>query len=157
MKETKISSAVLAPFPSGRKQAVDQTLAREAAANQRKIVVLDDDPTGVQTVHDINVYTDWSVESIRQGFAETNRLFFILTNSRGFTEAETTKAHKEIAANIDQVSKETGIDYLVISRSDSAKGVSCPPNAALRPSPSAPAPFSTQHSPVPKSPFPKSP
>ena len=119
MKETKISSAVLAPFPSGRKQAVDQTLAREAAANQRKIVVLDDDPTGVQTVHDINVYTDWSVESIRQGFAETNRLFFILTNSRGFTEAETTKAHKEIAANIDQVSKETGIDYLVISRSDS--------------------------------------
>ena len=42
----------------------------------------------------------------------------------------------------------------MISRSDSAKGVSCPPNAAIRPSPSAPAPFSTQHSPVPKSPFP---
>ena len=30
-----------------------------------KLVVLDDDPTGVQTVHDVYVYTDWSMESIR--------------------------------------------------------------------------------------------
>jgi uncharacterized protein YgbK (DUF1537 family) len=119
MNETKISSAVITPFPEDLKKTVDEKLAQEAAANRRKIVVLDDDPTGVQTVHDINVYTDWSVESIRRGFEETNKLFFILTNSRGFTVAETTKAHQEIAANIDQVSKETGIDYMVISRSDS--------------------------------------
>ena len=65
---------------------VDKLLAEEIAKNNRKIVVLDDDPTGVQTVHDIHVYTGWDEESIRKGFLEENNLFYILTNSRGFTE-----------------------------------------------------------------------
>src|SRR3712207_8076540 len=34
--------------------AVDELLAEEIAKNNKKIVVLDDDPTGVQTVHDIS-------------------------------------------------------------------------------------------------------
>ena len=59
-------------------------------------MVLDDDPTGVQTVHDVSVYTDWSYESIKKGFEEDNKLFYILTNSRGFTVEQTTRAHVEI-------------------------------------------------------------
>ena len=66
----------------------------------KKIIVLDDDPTGVQTVHGISVYTDWTEDSIEKGFDEENSMFFILTNSRGFTAAETEKAHPEIAANV---------------------------------------------------------
>ena len=46
----------------------------------KKLVVLDDDPTGVQTVHDVSVYTDWEEESIRKGFEEKEAMFFILTN-----------------------------------------------------------------------------
>ena len=46
-----------------------------------KKLVLDDDPTGVQTVHDVSVYTDWEEESIRKGFEEKESMFFILTNS----------------------------------------------------------------------------
>ena len=45
----------------------------------KKLVVLDDDPTGVQTVHDVSVYTDWEEESIRKGFEEKEAMFFILT------------------------------------------------------------------------------
>ena len=45
-------------------------LKDELADLNKKIIVLDDDPTGVQTVHSISVYTDWSVESIEKGFAE---------------------------------------------------------------------------------------
>lgn len=97
----------------------DELLQHEIAKNNKKIVVLDDDPTGVQTVHDISVYTNWSKNSIRQGFAEENNLFYILTNSRGFTAAETAKVHKEIAAVTDEVAKETGREYIFISRSDS--------------------------------------
>ena len=97
----------------------DKLLAEEIAKNNRKIVVLDDDPTGVQTVHDIHVYTGWDEESIRKGFLEENNLFYILTNSRGFTEEETTKAHNEIAAVVDKIAKETGKEYIFISRSDS--------------------------------------
>ena len=98
---------------------VDKLLAEEIAKNNRKIVVLDDDPTGVQTVHDIHVYTGWDEESIRKGFLEENNLFYILTNSRGFTEEETTKAHNEIAAVVDKIAKETGKEYIFISRSNS--------------------------------------
>lgn len=84
-----------------------------------KLVILDDDPTGVQTVHDVFVYTDWSLESIRAGFQAPDPLFFILTNSRSFTEEQTRQAHTEIAERIWRVSQETGIPFVIISRSDS--------------------------------------
>ena len=42
-----------------------------------------------------------------------------MTNSRGFTAEQTTKAHHEIAETVDAVSKETGKEYIYISRSDS--------------------------------------
>ena len=98
---------------------MDELLAKEIAGSNKKIVVLDDDPTGVQTVDDISVYTNWSEDSIRKGFAEENKLFYILTNSRGFTAAQTEIAHREIAKAVDAVSKETGKEYIFISRSDS--------------------------------------
>ena len=44
---------------------------------------------------------------------------YILTNSRGFTAAQTEQVHKEIAAVVDEVSRETGTEYIFISRSDS--------------------------------------
>ena len=43
----------------------------------------------------------------------------MLTNSRGFTEDQTTKAHHEIAEVVDEVARETGKEYIFISRSDS--------------------------------------
>lgn len=84
-----------------------------------KLVVLDDDPTGVQTVHDIYVYTDWSLESIRAGFLSPEPLFYILTNSRSFTREQTKQVHTQIAERVWQISQETGIPFLLISRSDS--------------------------------------
>ena len=114
-----LSTDVLTTYAKIDETKIDQLLQKEISANQKKIVVLDDDPTGVQTVHDISVYTDWTKDSIRQGFQEKNNLFYILTNSRGFTQDETTLAHNEIAANVDAVAKELGKEYIFISRSDS--------------------------------------
>ena len=114
-----LNASILNTFPAVDEHKIDALLAAELAQNKTKLVVLDDDPTGVQTVHDISVYTDWTVDSIRAGFAETNKVFYILTNSRGLTEAETTAIHREIAANTAKVGKETGVDYLFLSRSDS--------------------------------------
>lgn len=84
-----------------------------------KIIVLDDDPTGVQTVHGVSVYTSWDPESIRSGFSETQQVFFILTNSRSFSREKTEAVHREIAFNVESVSKSLGADYILISRSDS--------------------------------------
>lgn len=120
MREVNVISAgILDSFPQVDESRVDALLAGEIAKSSRKIIVLDDDPTGVQTVHHISVYTDWSIESIREGFAETQRLFYLLTNSRGFTVEQTTAAHREIAARAAAVSRETGISCLIMSRGDS--------------------------------------
>ena len=85
----------------------------------KKLVVLHDDPTGVQTVHDVSVYTDWEEESIRKGFEEKEAMFFILTNSRSFSVEETTKVHQDIAARVAKVARELGQDFMIISRGDS--------------------------------------
>lgn len=114
-----IRTDVLDSYKAIDEAQVDVLLQKEIEANNKKIVVLDDDPTGVQTVHDISVYTNWTKDSIRKGFEEENNLFYVLTNSRGFTVEQTTKAHNEIAKVVDEVAKETGKEYIFISRSDS--------------------------------------
>ncbi len=86
---------------------------------QFKIIVLDDDPTGIQTVHGVCVYTNWSEESIRAGFEEENPMFFILTNSRGFTAEETRSVHQLIGRRIVKISKEQKVPFVLISRGDS--------------------------------------
>ncbi|MBR2802821.1 MAG: hypothetical protein IKE21_09650 [Erysipelotrichaceae bacterium] len=110
---------VLNSFPAVDEKKVEELLNAEIAANTTKIVVLDDDPTGVQTVHDISVYTHWDVEDLKEAFAEEGPLFYVLTNSRGLTAAETEVLHHEIAANVDQAARALGKDYIYISRSDS--------------------------------------
>ncbi len=114
-----ISADVITSYKKIDEAYIDSLLEVEIKASNKKIVVLDDDPTGVQTVHDISVYTSWDKDSIRAGFDEENSLFYVLTNSRGFTAEQTTKAHHEIAAVVDEVAKETGKEYIFISRSDS--------------------------------------
>ena len=117
--EQTISADILTSFPAVDEAAVDALLRAEIDRDDTKFIVLDDDPTGVQTVHDISVYTDWSVESIKSGLTEPQKVFYILTNSRGLTAEQTTAVHKEIAANIVAAARETGKKYLVMSRSDS--------------------------------------
>lgn len=98
---------------------IEQMLSDEIKHSKKKFVVLDDDPTGVQTVHDITVFTDWSVESMKKGFALPDKLFYVLTNSRGLTEAQTKQLHKEIAENVMTAAKERNQEFSIISRSDS--------------------------------------
>lgn len=117
--ENILSADVLLSYPQVDMAKAEQLLQMEIKRSGKKIVVLDDDPTGVQTVHDVSVYTDWTEQSIRRGFEEKNHLFFILTNSRALTAEQTGKVHREIAAVIAKVSAETGRKYLIMSRSDS--------------------------------------
>ncbi len=119
MKKEILPASVLTSYPEPDEALLEALLAKELKKQQIKLVVLDDDPTGVQTVHDVNVYTNWTRESMEQAFAEKERLFYILTNSRGMTQAETTRIHKEIIESVAAAAKKTGKPYLYISRSDS--------------------------------------
>ncbi len=98
---------------------IDKLLEAERSKNQKKFVVLDDDPTGIQTVHDIFVYTDWSVDSIKHGLADNNSMFYLLTNSRSMTDNQTRKIHLELTNNVINAALESGKEFMIISRSDS--------------------------------------
>ena len=98
---------------------ISAQLLKELQEFHKKIVVLDDDPTGTQTVHDISVFTEWTDEALTQGFEEENSEFYVLTNSRAFSKEYTTEVHTTIAERVSAVAKKTGKDFIVISRSDS--------------------------------------
>lgn len=110
---------ILRSFPAVDAGLADADLQRALASLRRKIVVLDDDPTGVQTVHDVSVYTGWDEAALTVGFEEPSPIFFVLTNSRSFTREDTVRIHAEIGETLCRVSKKTGKDYILISRSDS--------------------------------------
>lgn len=115
----KYPADVLELLQSADPAHADALLKERMSDFNKKIIVLDDDPTGVQTVHDVSVYTDWEEASLRMGFQEENPMFFILTNSRAFSEEETIRVHTEIAERICKISKELGKDFFLVSRGDS--------------------------------------
>ncbi|RQD71867.1 MAG: hydroxyacid dehydrogenase [Tindallia sp. MSAO_Bac2] len=85
----------------------------------RKIVVLDDDPTGIQTVHGVYVFTGWTQAMMEDGFSNPENIFYILTNSRSFSKQKTKKVHEIIAKEVIVASEKSGKNYIIISRSDS--------------------------------------
>lgn len=111
--------SVLDTLPPVDEAAVNELLAKQLAALEQTVVVLDDDPTGIQTVHGVYVYTDWSEATLTEALGEGARMFFVLTNSRGMTTSETAQVHAEISRNLAAAAKKTGRDFILISRSDS--------------------------------------
>ena len=65
-----------------------------------RIVVLDDDPTGIQTVHGNLLFTRWDVETLRHGFEDDCPFFYDLTNTRAFTRDRARETVAEIVANV---------------------------------------------------------
>ncbi|MEQ8878556.1 MAG: four-carbon acid sugar kinase family protein [Cyclobacteriaceae bacterium] len=95
------------------------TWSESTASFEEAIVVLDDDPTGTQTVNDVPVLTNWEITTIEEEFSKDTKLFFILTNSRSLKEADTTALHQELSKNLIQASKNANRPFIVVSRSDS--------------------------------------
>jgi len=93
-----------------------QRLVKES---KRKIVVLDDDPTGTQTVRDITVLTGWDVASLSQILSEEDAMVYILTNSRSFLPPQVQAMNREIACHLRQASQQTQRSFVIVSRSDS--------------------------------------
>ncbi|WP_017659875.1 four-carbon acid sugar kinase family protein [Baaleninema simplex] len=88
--------------------------------SQPKIIVLDDDPTGSQTVHSCLLLTKWDVETLRIGLQDDAPIFFVLTNTRARTPEDAAQITREVCQNLKQAIAETEIaDFLVVSRSDS--------------------------------------
>ncbi len=84
-----------------------------------KMVVLDDDPTGIQTVHGCLLITQWDEASVRQGFADQQPFFYILTNTRAMTRDDAERVTREAMEMVVRVNRDYGYQLLIVSRSDS--------------------------------------
>ncbi|MFC1561876.1 four-carbon acid sugar kinase family protein [candidate division KSB1 bacterium] len=84
-----------------------------------KIVVLDDDPTGIQTVHGCLMLTAWTPGLVREALRDKAGFFYILTNNRAHLPGEAARRIEEIMNTVLQVNAEYGHRIMFISRSDS--------------------------------------
>ena len=85
-----------------------------------KIIVLDDDPTGSQTVHSCLLLTVWDIDTLRLGLTDESPIFFILTNTRSLPPEQAAQVTREVCQNLKSAIASLNIqDYLIVSRSDS--------------------------------------
>jgi len=92
--------------------------------SETKLVVLDDDPTGSQTVHSCLLLTRWDVDTLREALLDAAPLFFVLTNTRGMDAARAEQLTREVCRNLkvalDALARSGHvIEPILISRSDS--------------------------------------
>jgi len=66
---------VLSELPPLSAADLLRIIQEKVGRSSKKIVVLDDDPTGTQTVYDTPVLTEWSISSLTRIFNEPAALF----------------------------------------------------------------------------------
>jgi len=92
--------------------------------SETKIIAIDDDPTGSQTVHSCLLLTAWDVETLITALQDDSPLFFILSNTRGMDAARAAAVTRDICINLKQAldalrQRGRAINPIVVSRSDS--------------------------------------
>lgn len=122
MSAHRSKAETLAAMPPCWPEDVREQILELLRPSRRKLVVLDDDPTGTQTVYGIAVVTEWSVETLRSELASDAPGFYILTNSRSLPAEEAAAMNRKIAENLQTAATELGLPrelVCVVSRSDS--------------------------------------
>jgi len=83
------------------------------------VFVLDDDPTGAQTVHNAAFLTEWSLDVLLSERYQPEEATFLQINTRAKTEEQAVKINTDLGIEFNQLSKQLKIPIAVISRSDS--------------------------------------
>ncbi|SCZ60729.1 Uncharacterized conserved protein YgbK, DUF1537 family [Arthrobacter sp. UNCCL28] len=126
-----LEADVLAAFPAEVQipaQLVADAVAASSAAAPKILVVLDDDPTGTQSVADLAVLTRWEVADFIWAFThihenKTKPAVYVLTNTRSLDPAEAAARNEEIVRNALAAAAGNGVGPRLrlgfVSRSDS--------------------------------------
>ena len=105
-----------AEYPTDAQDQISQILGTTPI---NRLVVLDDDPTGTQTCHDISVLTVWDIPTLTTEFQTNSPGFFILTNSRALAPTEAENLIRTICENVSAAAKSTGTNVDIVLRGDS--------------------------------------
>ena len=109
----------LTDLPPAWSEDLLPTIREEIARSGRRVVVLDDDPTGTQTSHGVLVVTEWSEDELAGALTGTHPAIFVLTNSRSLPEAEAVTLAAEAGRNLARASKRAGVEVAIGYRGDS--------------------------------------
>ena len=112
-------SALLGSLPPEWPEDLLPAIQRQVKAQGRKVIVLDDDPTGTQTVHGVPVLTEWPVDALRAELENDLPAVYLLTNSRSLPLPEAQALNREIGRNLSEAARSAGRGIAVVSRSDS--------------------------------------
>lgn len=86
---------------------------------KHRLVILDDDPTGIQTVHGCLLITQWDAATVRMALQHEQPFFYMLTNTRAMTREEAARVVRSAMETVLEVNRELGCRLIFISRSDS--------------------------------------
>jgi uncharacterized protein YgbK (DUF1537 family) len=123
-----LEAEILAAFPAEVRipaGMVAEAVEASSADAARMLVVLDDDPTGTQSVADLPVLTRWDVEDFSWAFAHIvhsnlKPAVYVLTNTRSLDPAEAAARNEEVVRNALAAAASAGALRLgFVSRSDS--------------------------------------
>jgi uncharacterized protein YgbK (DUF1537 family) len=114
------SGPVLDEWPPVRVERDARSRIRAAHLRAgRRIAVLDDDPTGSQTVHQVAVVTGFEPEDYRPALTAPGSTCFILTNTRSMEAPEAAALTRRLGRGLLDLGDELGGPIQVVSRSDS--------------------------------------
>ena len=108
---------VIAGAPPVR--VVDVRALTERVAAGRTLVVLDDDPTGTQSITDLPVLTAWGDDDLRWALRQSTPAFFVLTNTRSLSAPDAEALDRDVARAVTAAAAAEGVDVVLASRSDS--------------------------------------
>jgi len=86
---------------------------------QTQIIILDDDPTGIQTVHGCLALTCWDAETLCRAFEDACPFFYVLTNTRAYAREQARQIVVDAVQAIVTVNRAYQRRLVFISRSDS--------------------------------------
>jgi len=87
-----------------------------------KIIIIDDDPTGSQTVNGCNLILKWDYETLLKGLKASSNLLFILANTRSLNEKDLKIRLKEICSSLNEIMNNSLFaeeEFVLVSRGDS--------------------------------------
>lgn len=99
--------------------AADVKAAATANTQEPVFIVLDDDPTGTQSVANLPVLTRWERADLEWAFAKKAPAIYVMTNSRSLSAADAEQINRDVAEAALAIAKEKELRISFVSRSDS--------------------------------------
>lgn len=109
---------LLAGFPAPRAISPEDVQAA-SAGSARQLVVLDDDPTGTQSVAELPVLNSWSPDDLRWALETGASAVYVMTNSRSLAPDDAKARNVEVVRAALAAAESLGVEVDFVSRSDS--------------------------------------